>query len=105
MKRVLFFCMLVMGLLSNAQAQKKTTSKEKVTFEITDLDCQSCINKIEKNIPFEKGVSDLKCDLKGKKVEVTYRTDRTSVTKLQEAFKKIGMEAVPQEKENEQKSN
>ncbi|MGL4852650.1 MAG: heavy-metal-associated domain-containing protein [Phocaeicola sp.] len=100
MKKVLFLGMLVMGLLTTAQAQQTTKSKEKVktTFVISDLDCQSCVNKIEKNIAFEKGVTALKCDLKSKQVEVTYRADRTSDAKLKEAFKKIGMEAVAQEK-------
>ena len=37
----------------------------------------------------------MKCDLKTRTVEVTYKTDKTSKTKLASAFKKIGMEAVP----------
>lgn len=105
MKKVLFLCMLVMGLLTTAQAQetKKTKEKVKVTFDISEMDCQSCVNKIEKNIAFEKGVTDLKCDLKSKTAVVTYRADRTSEAKLQEAFKKIGMEATPQKAAKEKR--
>ena len=101
MKKVLFLCMLVMGLLTTAQAQdsKKAKEKVKVTFSIPTLECQNCVNKVEKNIAFEKGVTDLKCDIKTKTVEVTYRADKTSEAKLQEAFKKIGMATAPQNKE------
>ncbi|MGL4519232.1 MAG: cation transporter [Phocaeicola sp.] len=104
MKRVLFLCMVVMGLLTTTQAQeaKKTKEKVQVTFDISEMDCQSCVNKIEKNIAFEKGVTDLRCDLKAKTAQVTYRADRTSEAKLQAAFKKIGMDATPK-KEVEKK--
>ena len=59
------------------------------------MDCDHCIKKIEKNIAFEKGVTDLKCDLSTRTAIVTYKTDKTSKTRLAAAFKKIGMEAVP----------
>lgn len=59
------------------------------------MECANCQKKVEKNIAFEKGVTDLKCDLKTRTVNVTYKTDKTSKTKLASAFKKIGMEAVP----------
>ena len=59
------------------------------------MDCDHCVKKIEKNIAFEKGVTDLKCDLSTRTVVVTYRADKTSATRLVSAFKKIEMDAVP----------
>lgn len=40
-------------------------------------------------------MTDLKCDLSTRTAIVTYKTDKTSKTRLAAAFKKIGMEAVP----------
>ena len=76
-------------------AQEAKKKKDSVTFFIEAMDCDHCIKKIEKNIAFEKGVTDLKCDLSTRTAIVTYKTDKTSKTRLAAAFKKIGMEAVP----------
>ena len=74
---------------------RREKKKDSVTFFIEAMDCDHCIKKIEKNIAFEKGVTDLKCDLSTRTAIVTYKTDKTSKTRLAAAFKKIGMEAVP----------
>ena len=73
-------------------AKKK---KDTVTFFVEGMECANCQKKVEKNISFEKGVTDMKCDLTTRTVVVTYKPDKTSKTKLASAFKKIGMEAVP----------
>lgn len=79
--------------LSAASAQETKKKKETVTFFIENMDCENCIRKIEKNIAFEKGVTDLKCDLSTRTVKVTYRTDKTDVKKLIAAFDKIDKKA------------
>lgn len=95
MKRLimLLFCAVCTVSMTFAQDAKK--KKDSVTFFIEAMDCDHCIKKIEKNIAFEKGVTDLKCDLSTRTTIVTYKTDKTSKTRLAAAFKKIGMEAVP----------
>jgi len=102
MKKVILItlCALFTFSLSYAQDAKKN-KKETVTFVVDGMDCANCVKKIEKNIAFEKGVTDLKCDLPTRTAEITYRTDRTDQTKIADAFKKIGMEAAPL-KEGEQ---
>lgn len=94
MKRVILimFCTLFAFSLTYAQDAKKD-KKETVTFLLDGMDCANCVKKVEKNIAFEKGVTDLKCDLPTRTAEVTYRTDKTDETKLVAAFKKIGMGA------------
>ena len=74
-------------------AQKKG---ESVTVFDVKLDCQNCVNKVEKNIAFVKGVKDLKCSLTEQTVEVTYKTGKTNDSILISEFKKINIEAVPQ---------
>ncbi|MGL4293038.1 MAG: heavy-metal-associated domain-containing protein [Bacteroidales bacterium] len=74
-----------------AMAQKK--GEKKTTFRV-EMDCQSCVKSIEKNLPWEKGVTDLKCDMKTQTVEVTYKANKTNDSILVAAFKKIGKDAV-----------
>ena len=95
MKRILFVLICAVMACATAFAQDVKGKKEKVTFKVETMDCEHCIKKIEKNISFEKGVTDLKCDLSTRTAEVTYRTDKTTTDKLASAFKKIGMDAVP----------
>lgn len=94
MKRILVIMLCAVVACSTAFAQEKK-KKEKVTFLVEGMDCNNCVKKIEKNIAFEKGVTDLKCDLSTRTAEVTYRTDKTTTADLASAFKKIGMDATP----------
>lgn len=95
MKQVILItlCALFSFAQVNAQDTVKKDKKETITLLVEGMDCANCVKKIEKNIAFEKGVTDLKCDLATKTATVTYRTDRTDEAKVLAAFKKIGMEA------------
>lgn len=89
MKRFLsIICIVLMSMgVAFAKSEKQT-----VVFNV-DLHCQGCINKIEKNIAFEKGVKDLVCDLEKKQVKVVFDSEKTNVKALQDAFQKIGKTA------------
>ena len=101
MKRILIiiFCAICTLSITSAQTEKKKNTKETTVFLIKDMHCENCVKKVEKNIAFEKGVTDLKCDLNSKSVEVTYNTEKISEKKLLAAFKKIKMEAIVVSKE------
>ena len=95
MKRIFLFmiCALCTFSLASGQSSKKKDTKETTKFLVTNMECENCVKKIEKNIAFEKGVTDLKCDLKTHTVEVTYNTEKTTEKKLIAAFKKINYNA------------
>ncbi|MDR2917026.1 MAG: heavy-metal-associated domain-containing protein [Tannerella sp.] len=95
MKQILTVILCAMFTISSASAQetKSKSKKETTKFLIKNMHCDNCIKKIEKNISFEKGVTDLKCDLKTHTAEVTYRSDKTTDEKLIAAFAKIDMQA------------
>ena len=94
MKRLILLLICVIGAISISSAQStKKNEKETVTFLVTSMDCENCVKKVEKNIAFVKGVTDLKCDLKTKTVKVTYQPEKTTEKKLLDAFKKIKMDA------------
>jgi copper chaperone CopZ len=73
----------------NTQAHAKKANEEQVKFNV-NMTCQSCVNKIEKNIAFEKGVKKMNVDLASKTVTLTYDPKRTDVQKLQSGFSKAG---------------
>ena len=91
---VIMCCMLFAAFVVSAQDSKKKDKKQTTKFLVESISCENCIKNIEKNIAFEKGVTDLKCDLNAKTVEVTYNTNKSSDEKLIAAFKKINRNAV-----------
>jgi copper chaperone CopZ len=84
-----FILMLSAGFTLNAQNVK--TDKETVVFEVS-MTCENCQKRIEKNIAFEKGVTDMKVNLENKTVTIVFKKSQTTVEKLQEAIKKLGYE-------------
>ena len=77
---------VVLTLTLRAEAQKKN---EKTVVFKTHLHCESCKAKVEKNLPFEKGVKDLKIDMQAKTITVTYREDKNSLENIQKALEKL----------------
>jgi len=84
----LVLCFTVM----NASAEDKKKISE-VTYKV-EMDCQSCVNKVTKNMPFEKGVKDLKVDFEAQTVTIKYREDKTNKESLVKAFEKLDFKAV-----------
>ena len=59
----------------------------------TSIHCANCGKKVQENIAFEKGVKDLKIDVPGKTVTVTFNPAKTDTLKLKKALNKLGYEA------------
>ena len=98
--RLVWLAVLLFGVFVTAEAKPE---KKTVTFSV-EIDCVSCKQKIERNIAYEKGVLNLKVNMKENTVAVTYDATKTSVEKLTDAFKKLGYEAtVLPEKQDERK--
>lgn len=96
---IVMLCLTVLSLNSYAQNKKgKDTDKKEVTFAVS-MTCDNCKKRIEKNIAFEKGVSDMKVDLPAKTVMVVYQANKTNQEKLQKAIEKLGYEVKVHEDE------
>lgn len=67
-------------------------AKEKITkttnFKM-HLHCEDCKNKIEANIPFQKGVKDLFVNIDTNVVTVVYNPEKTDSTEIAAAFKRL----------------
>ena len=87
MKAKIGIIAIVTMLLSatNVMAKELRT----VIFKVEQLCCEKCEAKVKKNIPFEKGVKSLKCDIPTKTVTITYDADKTDIEKLQKGFAKF----------------
>lgn len=74
----------------NAAALKP--GEAEVTFKTT-IHCDHCKARLEKSIPFEKGVEDMEVKLSDKTVRVRYKAAKTGVENLKKAIEKLGYEA------------
>jgi len=82
---------LITAINTNGSAQKTEKYDEcKIKVSAT---CNSCKEKIEKNIAFEKGIKDVNVDLETKVATLKYKPDQTNPEKLLKAIKKLGYKA------------
>ena len=87
LKTILLSLVLILGV--GVFAAPKENTKKTAVFYVS-IHCQGCVDKIEKNIPFEAGVKDLVVDAKEQSVKIVYDSRKTDVEKLKNAFEKIG---------------
>ncbi|WP_321308512.1 heavy metal-associated domain-containing protein [Marinifilum fragile] len=84
---LLVLSIVITSTLSYA-ANKNDKKVETIVFKV-EMDCMGCAGKIEKNIPFEKGVKKLDVDFKAQKVTITYKADKTNKENLKKAIEKL----------------
>ena len=92
MKHRIALTAIIIGCLLAVLPAEAKPKKEKVLFYV-HLHCDACVQKIMKNIAFEKGVKDIVCSIENQTVEVTYDANKTDIPTLQKAFDKIGKPA------------
>lgn len=87
--------LLAVGTAFALSAQDKKDDKAKTETVVYDvaLHCASCKAKVEKNIPYEKGVKDLVVDLPNKTVTVTFDPTKNTAEGLRKAIEKLGYKA------------
>jgi copper chaperone CopZ len=72
-----------------AQETVRKKKTEEVVF-VVNMFCENCKKKIEKNVSWEKGVTDLRVNLDKKKVTLLYDSKKTTIESLQTAIEKLG---------------
>jgi Cu2+-exporting ATPase len=68
--------------------EQKTNTKQQVKFYVS-FHCADCVKRLDKNLPFVKGVVKYKADLATKSVVVTYNGEKISKNQLQSAIEKM----------------
>lgn len=64
----------------------------------TNMHCDKCVNKLNENLAFIKGVKDLKVSLKDQTIKIKYDKRKTDEKTLADAIKKLGYKADKVEK-------
>jgi copper chaperone CopZ len=84
------FLTLLLGLFfaaaTLAPAFAETKNKE-VTFYV-NVHCHACLKRIDKNVPFIKGVVNYKASLENKSLKITYNPDKTNEETLKKEVEK-----------------
>jgi len=80
---------VILAQVSCAQSTKKTAEIKIKTSAV----CGMCKDKIEKELGFEKGITEVTLDSETKICTVIYKTDKTSPEKIRLAISKIGYDA------------
>jgi periplasmic mercuric ion binding protein len=89
-KFIIAVLLVIFPALAMGQDKPKTT--ETVKYK-TSIDCAACVNTIMSNLPQEKGIKDVKCDLKTKEVSVTYQKDKNNPEQIKKSIEKLGYTA------------
>jgi copper chaperone CopZ len=89
---IILFLLASASVVTSGQEKEKTLQTVKFA---TSIDCDDCVNTIMNNLPKEKGIKDVKCDLKTKEVTVTYQQDKTNTEMVQRKIEKLGYTARP----------
>ena len=97
---ILFAAIMIMACPLTSSAKDAAKATETAVFTLTPkMTCENCVRKIQSNLRFEKGVTDITPDLKAQTVTIKYKAGKTNREQLIKAFKKIGYTATPVEKE------
>lgn len=101
MKNIItLFAMLAM-VAGVAVAAPKAEKKIATVVFTTDIDCAHCAEKVYNSIPFEKGIKDVKVDVKTKNVTVQYDEAKNNVESLIKAFESIKVKVLKTQVKNE----
>lgn len=100
----LFATMFLAAMPIFLAAQEKDKTTETIKFK-TSIECNNCVNKVMTNLPQEKGIKDVKCDLKTQEVTVTYQKDKNNPAEIKKAIEKLGYTAKQVTAENTEKKD
>ncbi len=81
-------------VMHSATAQKKVSTSKTVVLSVM-MHSDHCKRRIEKNIPFEKGIQDIVVNLENNTVTVVYDSTKVTVTDVIADFNKIGYDVHP----------
>lgn len=89
-KTILFIIVVI--LIKNSTYAQETKKVDDVKI-LTSAVCGMCKDRIEQNIAFEKGVTDVVLDLDTKIATIKYKTSKTNPDKLRLAISNLGYDA------------
>ncbi len=91
MKKYIILLIVAITCVTISVDAKAKKPEQTVCYEV-DIHCGSCKAKIEENIPFQKGVSDLEVNMSENTVTVAYNPEKTSKEKIRQSLEKLDFE-------------
>ncbi|MEL7587943.1 MAG: heavy-metal-associated domain-containing protein [Prolixibacteraceae bacterium] len=92
--QLIVICFIAVLFASELKAQEPKNDLVTVCYRTT-MDCNDCQVTLTNYLKFEKGVKDLKVDLKSNTIKVVYKSEKNSPENLAKGIKKLGYEANP----------
>ena len=92
--QLILFCFVAIVFATETFGQEAKTDLVTVCYKST-MDCHDCELTLMNFLKFEKGVKDLKVDLKTNTIKVVYKAGKNSTENLEKGIKKQGYEANP----------
>lgn len=74
----------------NDKKPKESTDTTIIVTLSPKMHCENCVNKVKKNIRFEKGVKDIAVNLEKNEVTIKADKSKTNPAQLSKGFAKIG---------------
>lgn len=97
MKKIFKYLVVAAVLfVSNSELKaQEPKEKELTVYFSSSMDCHECELKLTDNLKFEKGVKDLKIDLKSNTIKVVFKPTKNSPENLAKKIEKQGYDAIP----------
>jgi periplasmic mercuric ion binding protein len=92
--QLILVCFIAVVFANEAFGQEAKTELVTVCYK-SSMDCHDCEVTLTNFLKFEKGVKDLKVDLKSNTIKVVYKSGKNSTENLKKGIKKQGYEANP----------
>ncbi|MDR2511302.1 MAG: heavy-metal-associated domain-containing protein [Bacteroidales bacterium] len=73
---------------NSASKQETVSNKSTVTLYVS-FHCQACVNRLDKKLPYMKGIVDYVTKLSDKSVKITYKTDKTDLATIKKEIEKM----------------
>lgn len=96
LKTIIMCLSILVSVATMAQEEKKEQKAKGLTTVVlnSNIKCNNCKARIEKNIPYEKGVKDLKVDIEKKTVTITFKSEKNTSEALCDAVTKLGYKSI-----------
>ncbi|MBT3207897.1 MAG: cation transporter [Bacteroidetes bacterium] len=95
MKKLRFIILIISMLIIQHSVAQNSKEVAVIKFK-SDVKCNSCKSKIEKDMSFTKGVKSVNACIDSKIVTIRYRTDKTTAEDIEKALVKAGYGAEKQ---------
>lgn len=90
--QLMLLCFAAVVCTTQAKAQAQKNDLVTVCYQ-SNMDCHECESKLNNYLKFEKGVKDLKVDLKSNTIKVVYKSGKNTPENVAKGIKKLGYEA------------